>query len=242
MFPALHLWGLTLNTYGLSLLTGSMLGIFWAIKRAPETLKPAMTEASAFYIYLAMLGAKIWDWILNTHIQLTYYGVSMAGLALGFALIIPVYGMVRPKAPLTAIMDLAAPSAALLMGFAKIGCFLHGCCLGHPSQLPWAVHFPHEPEVGRHPVQMYESVLMFLLSFILLKVNQHKTWDGKTTGLFFTVFGIVHFTLEYLRPDHQPFWWGTSLNQIGCLLLALFGFAWYWKKRASLKNPSPLSV
>jgi len=40
------------------------------------------------------------------------------------------------------VLDLLAPSVALGLGFARIGCFLNGCCFGGPVDVAWAVRFP----------------------------------------------------------------------------------------------------
>ena len=48
-----------------------------------------------------------------------------------------------PEHSALALGDLLVVPLCLTMAVARLGCFLHGCCYGTPSGLPWAVRFPH---------------------------------------------------------------------------------------------------
>ena len=111
--------------------------------------------------------------------------------------------------------DAAAPAVALGYAFARIGCFLNGCCFGSLSDLPWTVRFPevtlayvHHLEKGWvdmydglslpvHPTQLYH-VGMGLALFLIL----HK-WQGKWTGsravFGIAFYGFMRFFLQFLR-------------------------------------------
>ena len=55
-----------------------------------------------------------------------------------------------------AVLDIAKAGNCFSIFIAKIGCFLDGCCIGTPTNLPWGVTFPGTT-VAVHPVQLYES-------------------------------------------------------------------------------------
>jgi prolipoprotein diacylglyceryltransferase len=91
------------------------------------------------------------------------------------------------------------------VGFAlqKIGCFLNGCCYGTPSGLPWSVQYPvftnaHHHQwtqgligdpaalsAGLHPVQLYESALLIIVSIIVFRTR--KLWRREWSIMFFSL-------------------------------------------------------
>ncbi len=94
-------------------------------------------------------------------------------------------------------------------GIGRIGCFFAGCCYGTHCDLPWSInlHGTH-----RHPVQLYESILLFILSFTL-----YKLWiTGLRTKLitvYIVAYGIIRFILEFFRGDKirgEIFYFSTS--------------------------------
>jgi phosphatidylglycerol:prolipoprotein diacylglycerol transferase len=85
--------------------------------------------------------------------------------------------------------DIIAPSIALGMALARVGCFLSGCCYGKPTDAPWGVVFPPSCPAGEsaattafslgvdvvhlHPTQLY-SLLYGLIIFAVLLLAQKK--------------------------------------------------------------------
>jgi len=87
--------------------------------------------------------------------------------------------------------------------------FINGELYGAPTNLPWAVVFPTDPEhLPRHPSQLYEAGLEGLLLFIIVFIGSR--WLGwlKRPGLVAGIFGIVYalsrILVEFVRlPDVQ---------------------------------------
>lgn len=52
-----------------------------------------------------------------------------------------VYFRIKRVAPLQ-FLDILSPAVMVALAFARVGCFLNGCCFGAPSDVPWAVRFP----------------------------------------------------------------------------------------------------
>lgn len=101
--------------------------------------------------------------------------------------------------------DCLAPAIAGFHGFARIGCFMAGCCYG----IEWkhGVTFTGSAiesanGVPRVPVQLFEAGFEFLLSgvlwFLLLKVPKMR---GKLLALYLAVYSVGRFGLEFLRGD-----------------------------------------
>jgi len=71
--------------------------------------------------------------------------------------------------------------------------------------------------INNQPVWLYESILMFILFFILKKIKIHQT------GIYLIYYGFIRFFLEFIRLDTINIYF-LSLAQILSLLFILFGF------------------
>lgn len=93
----------------------------------------------------------------------------------------------------------------LAHGFGRIGCFLAGCCYGIPYDGPIAVIYPETSIIAPHgipmfPVQIVETCCLFAISIVLFFFY----WFRKAQYLlpmYFILYGIVRFILEYYRYD-----------------------------------------
>jgi phosphatidylglycerol:prolipoprotein diacylglycerol transferase len=65
-----------------------------------------------------------------------------------------------------------------------------------------------------HPVQLYESSLAFLLAFYLQRRFRQRKWAGEVFCWFFGGYGIIRFTMEFLRADNSPIYFGLTLSQV----------------------------
>jgi prolipoprotein diacylglyceryltransferase len=126
------------------------------------------------------------------------------------------------------------------IGFAiqKMGCFFNGCCYGKPSELPWSIQYPigtnaHYNQLynglinndavfsyGVHPVQLYEVILLLLISYIVWR--SQKLWKRTWSTLIFSLilFSVFRFSVEFLRdPASSDF---DSRYILGISLIQLF--------------------
>lgn len=89
------------------------------------------------------------------------------------------------------------PSLTIGHAIGRIGCFLAGCCYGTQCDLPFSVHMHGQ---DRHPVQLYETFLLFLLSIILWKFanikNKKAVWLSYLGG-----YGLIRIITESFRGD-----------------------------------------
>jgi prolipoprotein diacylglyceryl transferase len=98
--------------------------------------------------------------------------------------------------------NLFAPAIAIGLAIGRIGCFLNGCCYGSPSSLPWAVDFGDG--IPRHPTQLYESMFMFILFFILqFGIDESKALPGYLFKLLMIIYFIFRFLIEFIRVEKQ---------------------------------------
>jgi phosphatidylglycerol:prolipoprotein diacylglycerol transferase len=75
--------------------------------------------------------------------------------------------------------------------------------------------------IGLHPTQVYESVSMILLTFLLLAYYPFKRHDGSLMVLFMLGYAVHRFLNEMLRTDTDPVAFNMTLSQnISILVLA----------------------
>jgi len=129
---------------------------------------------------------------------LTYHGGVAAAIIAGY-----VFAGAR-KISFPLIADLSAPALALGYAFARIGCFLNGCCYGTECHLPWAVTFPSGTEAGaggfpRHPTQLYACGASFIIFLILVRLQPRIKVRGNLFLSYLLLYSIYRFTVEFFR-------------------------------------------
>lgn len=105
--------------------------------------------------------------------------------------------------PVLQMFDYMAPSIALALGVAKVGCFLTGCCGGVTTQLPWGVIFPGGT-VPVHPLQLYESVFGFAMAGItyrwVIRGGRFPGQIGLTFVMAFTFLRLITWPIREIPP------------------------------------------
>ena len=88
--------------------------------------------------------------------------------------------------------------------FGRIGCFMAGCCYGVPYHQIGAVVFPEgsyaPPGIELFPIQLVESGCLMMIAIFLLFQRIVRRSDY-TTEMYFLLYGIIRFILEYFRYD-----------------------------------------
>ena len=134
--------------------------------------------------------------------------------------------------PFWSLADLVVPVAPLGLFLGRLGNFINGELWGRPSDIPWAMIFPHAPlvhgmMVPRHPSQLYEATLEGLVLFaILWTLAQKPRPEGVLFGTFLTLYGLFRCFLEFFRePDQQLGLIGgaISMGQILSIPMILIG-------------------
>jgi phosphatidylglycerol:prolipoprotein diacylglycerol transferase len=89
--------------------------------------------------------------------------------------------------------------------------------------------------LGLHPTQLYESVSMALLFFLLVAYYPFRRHDGSVMVLFMLGYSVHRFLNEMLRHDTDPVAFGLTLSQNGSVLVFVAGLAlglWLWSRPA----------
>ncbi|MEC8319055.1 MAG: prolipoprotein diacylglyceryl transferase [Pseudomonadota bacterium] len=130
------------------------------------------------------------------------------------------------------LADLVCAAAPIGLFFGRIANFINGELWGRPSEVAWAMVFPHAGQLPRHPSQLYEAALEGLLLFAVLAALARRdailARPGLLSGVFFLGYGLTRSAAEFFRePDaHLGFLMGgATMGQILSIPMILFGAA-----------------
>ena len=124
--------------------------------------------------------------------------------------------------------DRFAVTAPIGLGLGRIGNFINGELYGRPTDVPWAMIFPEDGFVPRHPSQLYEAFFEGPVLFAILWPMRKRSWpSGFKLAIFFICYGIIRFFMEFFRqPDPQlgfiAFGWLT-MGQLLSMFLVVLG-------------------
>ena len=215
-------------SYGVMLALAFIMGILFAMKEAkrigenPERI----LDLSLYVILGALIGGRLGyiifylDYYLKDPIKILYFrqgGLSFFG-GFSIAFLLCLLYIKRTKISFWKFADIAAPSVAMGIGIARIGCFLNGCCFGVVSE-NYGIKFPslHMPPVYSQqlkdgliasgssytlpviPTQLYSFLYAFLIFFILLGIRKYKKYDGYLFLNFLVLYSISRFIIEFFR-------------------------------------------
>jgi phosphatidylglycerol---prolipoprotein diacylglyceryl transferase len=143
------------------------------------------------------------------------------------------------KLPLAELADVLAPAFASGVGLGKLGCFFAGCCMGHPTSLPWGVTFTAPGTmavptgVPLHPSQLYEAAAWFALSGALLVFQKHRRIAGEVFLALLVGFCGARSLFELFRGESVYFGPLTSYQWLGIPITLAALAIWVWIRRAS---------
>ena len=120
--------------------------------------------------------------------------------------------------------DVTCAVAPIGLFLGRIANFINGELWGRPTDVPWAMIFPHGGPIPRHPSQLYEAslegVVLFVVLDLLVRFGALKR-PGVVTAAFFIGYGLARSFCEFFRePDVQlGFLWSSGWLTMGMLLV-----------------------
>lgn len=231
-----------LSSYNLLLGVGMIaffLTLEWAFRKNATSIeeRDGVYLAALFAGGFAVVGAALVEMVCHrmetgwNFAGFTFYGGLLAGMA-GLMLFAWQW-----KQGLLYLANLLAPSLTLAHAFGRIGCFLGGCCYGKPAHVVVGFVFPagslpfgHYGATSLYPVQLYESLALFLLFVLLQRVG-----FASRAAFYLLAYPAIRFVLEYYRGDNRGMLVSSFLSPAQEISLVLFavGVA-LWRNRRTI--------
>jgi phosphatidylglycerol:prolipoprotein diacylglycerol transferase len=170
-------------------------------------------------------------------------GMSFHGGFIGCVLAVMLFAL-RRKLPMLSLGDITCAVGPIGLFLGRLANFVNGELWGRPTDVPWAMIFPHGGPLARHPSQLYEAALEGLLLSIILalliRMGALKR-PGLIIGCFAVGYAIVRTISEFFRePDVQLgfLWHGTTMGMLLSvpLFLAGLGFIAYAVRHPPLRS------
>ena len=167
-------------------------------------------------------------------VQLWNGGMSFHGGFIGCVLAVLLFGYHRSISVLS-LGDITCAVGPIGLFLGRIANFINGELWGRPTDVPWAMIFPHGGPLPRHPSQLYEAMLEGLLLFLVLTAlirGGALRRPGLIIGCFAVGYAVARSFCELFRePDAQLgfLWGGATMGQLlsAPLFLAGVGFIVY---------------
>ncbi len=125
------------------------------------------------------------------------------------------------RAPLRPLLDVLAISAAIILGFGRIGNFIDGQIFGSLTDLPSGIQFP-SVEGFRHPVVLYDGLKNFLLVPLLLWIRSRGVPPGRIAVIFVILYAGLRIPIDMLR-EYPTTFWGIPNGQMLNYFMVIFG-------------------
>ena len=233
--------------YALAYIAGLIIGWRYCLalaQRPPQVARPQDVDDFLVWATLGVVLGGRTGYVL--FYNLPYYlqhpievfflwrgGMSFHGGALGVCLAILLFCRQR-RIRLLAFADIITAAVPIGLFFGRIANFINGELWGRPTDVPWAMIFPSDPErLPRHPSQLYESFLEGIVLFLVLWTLQHRgarRRPGLICGVFLAGYGLARITVEFFRqPDVQLGYLvgnanlGITMGQLLSLPLVIIG-------------------
>ncbi|MDA9982820.1 prolipoprotein diacylglyceryl transferase [Gammaproteobacteria bacterium] len=158
-------------------------------------------------------------------------GRSILGALLGAITAIEIYKHRKGVSGSTGAV-LAVPFS-LAVAIGRVGCYQSGMTdytYGITTDLPWGVDFGDG--VQRHPVQLYESLTMAVVTLVLFVGLLRQSPRALASGFYMAVgiYGVQRLMWEFLKP------YGTLIGPFNlfhflCLILVVYAMAMLYLNR-----------
>lgn len=224
---ALDLGLFTVKWYGLAYIAGLLLGWLY-IKRLlgqkdlwPQAAAPfTQRDTDDLLIYVAagvLLGGRLghilfYDPLHYLSQPLDIVAVWRGGMSFHGGLIGAIVGIVlfarRVNANPWSALDSCAAAVPIGLLFGRLANFINGELWGRPTDVAWAMVFPHPAAGGvpRHPSQLYEAffegLVLFAVLWWLTYGKSALRRPGVVAGTFLMGYGLARSFCELFRePD-----------------------------------------
>jgi phosphatidylglycerol---prolipoprotein diacylglyceryl transferase len=236
MQPEIHLGPITLQTFGIAFALAFVASGTLFARRLRELGKPIDWAYEAIFAALVggLVGSRLdyiiqnWDQVSGDVLGNVFSGSGLVffGGLIGGAAGVVLWAWWRGFLGWT-LFDSAAAPIAIGYAVGRIGCQVSGDGdYGEPSDLPWAMAYPHgtvptTQEV--HPTPVYETFTMGLVTLLLWNLRDRLA-PGMVFGLYLFLGGLERFLVEFIRRNDAVFI-GLTIPQLFSVAMMVGGGA-----------------
>ncbi len=237
MFPHLFSIGeFHIRAWGLMVALGILVATLVSKKLAEkEGLDGEIILDYVLYAVVAgILGARVWEIIFSwsnfennplSALEFWNGGLSIQG-GVAAGLIVTLWFVRRHKLNFWQFADVLAPGLILGQAIGRIGCFLNGDAYGIPAN-SWfgVVYKPGTPAFNAFgavpliPAELMEAAGDLLIFGLLIFLLKHRPFRGFVALMYFALYSLLRFTLEFWRADSLLIAPGLKAAQISSLLI-----------------------
>jgi len=256
---AFSVLGIHVRWYGLILVVAISVAV-WIAQREAGRRGISSKDVSDGAIWVggaALIGGRLLFVIQNdlpaladhpAHILMVWMGgLSFYGGLVGGAIALAIFARRRGLA-LLAVLDVAAPAAAIGQAIGHVGCLIGGDSFGIPTDAPWAVIYQNPAAMAPqgiplHPTQAYEAILLALLFATIWMSRARLTGlgNGVTASAYLLGLSVIRFGLFFLR-DEAPVFMGLKTAQWLSVGIAVAAVAIFIVARARARSIDVLSI
>lgn len=221
MYPVLFRIGeFEITSFGVLVGIGAFVGLWMFTRELRHSgLSSDAADAAVAGVIGGLIGAKVlWTVEFSGDAPVTDLIFSRGGLSWFGGLIGGVgtglWMLRRRRVPIVGALAAATPALAVGHAIGRLGCFMVGDDYGRPSDVPWAVAFPEgrpPTSVPVHPTQLYESLVLAVIGWALIRWRRQGVADPVVLGRYFILAGSTRFAIEFIR---------VNLRIVGPLTLA----------------------
>lgn len=242
-----------LRWYGAMFALCILLGFFIAqhLYRLQKINDAQLSNAIMYIFFGGIIGARLGQVLFY---ELDYFtqhpaeiikvwkgGLASHGGGIGVLIGLYLYNKIYKTANFIQLLDICAVIMPLIGALIRIGNLFNSEIIGIPTTVPWAFVFSNIDDVPRHPSQVYEAIMLFLV-FIFMLLLYIKKWDklpvGTFSGLFFIIVFSFRFILEFWKLDAKQ-WLNIPFIVLGILLLLLAQKKYFGNPINTLANNNP---
>ncbi len=248
--------------YGLAYLAGfaasvALLWLYWKSNRSPFGPN-TITDLVTTLIIGVLLGGRLGYFLLyqldsvlaDPLVLIRVWEGGMASHGGFIGVILALWWWTRKRqVPFFQVTDLVVTTVPAGFLFGRLANFINGELVGKPSDVAWAVIFPHneidralgQMAVPRHPSQLYAAALEGAL---LLALMQWRFWrsdvaraqPGRLSGEYLLAYALARAIGEVFREPDAPLMFGLSRGTFYSVFLAAAGAALIF--RAARRKPA----
>lgn len=197
-------------------------------------------DIAIWLIIGGIVGARLYEVLLNLPyylaspqevFQIWHGGLAIHGALLGGVVAICIYSKVK-KVASGRMVSVLLPGLALGQAIGRWGNWFNQELFGLPTSSIMGIPIDdiHRPLVFEnyayfHPTFLYESLGCLIIAFLLFYLVRKNYKPYIIVGWYALLYGLLRFSLEFIKIDPTPLWLGLRWPQIISLMLMVLGIA-----------------